>query len=119
MQIRGAVRDPALRNGRGIGAKDRFLIVIPLSQAHALVAAEVDRWVDLHHCSRKIAICAVRFDAFVKSAPAAGLPGTTGRLLRCAAYTARMCHSTPGGAPACVCLTEPAQNDAKFLSIAN
>src|SRR5262249_28662604 len=60
MQIRGAVRDPALRNGRGIGVEDGFLAVIALPQANALAAAQVDRWVDLHYCSSDVSYHATR-----------------------------------------------------------
>src|SRR5207247_2180587 len=48
VEVSSPIRDPAPRHGAGIGAEHGFLLVIALSQPHALAAAQVDGGVDLH-----------------------------------------------------------------------
>src|SRR5262249_3990315 len=48
VQKRRPLVDPAPRHGGGIGAEDRLLSVVPLPQAHALAAADVDGWQNEH-----------------------------------------------------------------------
>jgi hypothetical protein len=48
----GALFDPAAGNRNGIVAKDGFLCVITLTEANAMAAPDVNRWIDLHAIPR-------------------------------------------------------------------